>query len=147
MDWLLLVALSVSAAAFGHAALRVSTTIRRDSDEDWRAQWKALDPRRRKQITQAIRRGEAVLEPTDRELALRAIAQVEMTRRATRQTELLTWPLLFVAFAIAVVYIGVSTPLLLGFALLLLVFALGTLVSERQRRRLRRSAEATRRLM
>jgi hypothetical protein len=144
MEFVLAAVIALGAAAFGHAALRFARTVCSGSDEEWRAQWKALDPQRRKRITQAMRRGEAVREPADAELALRAIAQVEMTRRAMRPIELIAWPMLLVVFAFAVVSIGVSAALVLGFCVVLSFFAVGTLTSEGQRRRLRQSAEATR---
>jgi Flp pilus assembly protein TadB len=146
MEFVLAVAIAVGAAAFGHAALRFARTVRRESDEEWRAQWKALDPQRRKAITKAMRRGEAIREPADAELALHAIAQVEMTSRAMRPIELIAWPMLVIVFAFAVVSVSVSTVLVLGFCVVLTFFAVGTLASEWQQRRLRQSAEATRRL-
>jgi hypothetical protein len=146
MELVLAAAIAVGAAAYGHSALRFARTVRRESDEEWRAQWRALDPQRRKRIRQAMRRGKAVRDPSDSELALRAIAQVDMTRRAMRPIELLALPTLVVVFAFAVVTIGTGTVLVVGFSVVLLVLVVSTLASEWQRRRLCQSAEATRRL-
>ena len=146
MELVLAAAITVGAAAWGHAALRFARTVRDDSDEEWRAQWRALDPQRRKRINRAMRRGEAVRDPADSEVALRAIAQVEMTRRAMRPIELLSWPMVLIVFAFGVVIIGSGTAIVVGFGIVLVVLALSTLASEWQRRRLRQSAEATRRL-
>lgn len=145
MDVVLAAAVSVGAVVYGHAALRFARTLRRESDERWRAQWRALDRPRKKRITRAIRRGDAVAEP-DTELALRAIAQIETTLRAIVRLELTAWPLAVVAVVLGLVYVDLPTILVLTFGIPLVVLAVGLVVSaHRQRRRLRRSAEAMRR--
>lgn len=65
-------------------AMRRSLRKMRRGDEQWRAQWRALDPQRRSSIVRAMRSGMPVREPEDARLALRAVAQVEHVRRAMR---------------------------------------------------------------
>lgn len=143
---MLAAAVSVGVAVYGHAALRFVRTMRslRDGDEEWRAQWRALDRQRRKRIAREIRRGHAVGEP-DTELALGAIARIEVTLRAVEKMQLTAWPMVAVAVVFALVYVDAATSLL-ALGIPLAVLAVGLAVSaHRQRRRLRRSAEAMRR--
>jgi hypothetical protein len=145
VEFVLAIAIGGASFVFGHAALRFSRTVRRLSDEEWRSHWRSLDPERRKAIQRTMRRGEPVRSHDDAALALRAISQVEVVRTAMRPVEL-TAVLVFVTV--------VAVALILGFKLLaiVLVIAAGVLAmasawSAWLMRRMRQSAEATRRLM
>ena len=61
----------------------------RQGDEEWRKAWGALDPARRKAITQKMRRGDPIDDPADAELGLRAIVQVDHVKDAMRLTSVL----------------------------------------------------------
>jgi hypothetical protein len=142
--WFFPVVLSVAIGFYGHEALRFTRTVRQESDEEWKAQWRALDPSRRKRISQAIRQGDAVRDPDDAKLALRAVDQSEMIRRATRRLGLVSWPMLLVILALALGITGTSARLVVGGVSLLSLLVLADLASRLQQRRMRESAKATR---
>ena len=66
-------------------------TIRRmqHGDSEWRDAWRALDSGRRKTIQRKLRHGQAVEDPGDAELALRAVAQVHHVKEAMHPTSVL----------------------------------------------------------
>jgi hypothetical protein len=66
----------------------------KEEGRDFRRRWRELAPARRREITRAIRRGEAVTDPQEAELALEAIRNGERVAEAVRPLQLLYAPAL-----------------------------------------------------
>src|ERR671939_181193 len=69
-------------------------TIRRlravkEDGRDFRRRWRELEPAWRREITHAIRRGHAVADPQEAELALEAIRNGERVAEAVRPMQIL----------------------------------------------------------
>jgi hypothetical protein len=123
---------------------RRSVRMMRAGDEEWRQQWRQLDPARRKSIRKRIKRGEAVLDREDAELAVRAVAQIDYVREAMAPVTRASM-FLVLAFLIVGVVSGSTILIVIG------AFGLGSsavfdLLSCRQRRRYQKSTVATRRV-
>jgi len=71
-------------------------------DNDWRRQWRSLDPSKRRALTQAMRNGVAVHDPEDVDLVVRADAQLDHVRRASRVFEHMMVPIIAAVVAIAI---------------------------------------------
>ena len=71
-------------------------------DDEWREQWRNLDPSRRRALDRAMRRGVAVQSPDDVELVVRADAQQDHVRRATRMFEYTLLPIVAAVLALGV---------------------------------------------
>jgi hypothetical protein len=145
VEILLAIGFLIVSVGLSHTAFRFAKLARRERQQEWRSEWRSLEPERRKRIVRAVRRGEPVRGSADAELALYAIAQVERVRRALRPIELFAWPILVATLVWAIHSGSSAVAIALGIALPLL--ALGSVLSEWQRRRLVRSADATRRIL
>jgi Flp pilus assembly protein TadB len=137
-------ALLIGSAVYSTLAFRSTKSMRRGSDEELRRQWRALDRDRRKSINGSLRRGEAVRDQEDADLALRVVAQVERVRRSLRTIELVSW-VMFLVLLVALIVLD-HTTLAVGLGVVLAIFALLTAFSAWHWRRLRRAAAATRHL-
>ena len=125
-------------------SLRARRSMLEGSDEEWRRQWQALAPERRKAIRRSLRRGEAMHDANDAELALRAVAQTEHVRRSMRPITIVAVPMLSIWLVAGV--LADQLILVVGTALALALGVVLAPVSWFQTKRLRQSAEATRRL-
>jgi hypothetical protein len=77
---------------------RRSIRIMRAGDEEWRRRWRQLDSGRRRSIRQRMKRGEAVPDREDAELALRAMAQANYIRKANAPPMLASMLLVLAGF-------------------------------------------------
>jgi hypothetical protein len=116
----------------------------RQGDQDWVAQWGALDPEQRRELNRTMRAGKPVRDPEYAELSLRGVTQQRFVRDAM---EPLRWLGLFGLTAMLVGGLITSDIVALalgGFGLV----GLGAswVLGSRQHRNLGRSAEETRRL-
>ena len=136
--------LLIGSALYAFIARRSAKSMRQASDPDWKRQWRALDRRRRKSIRGSLRRGEAVRDPADVDLALGAVAQIERVRGSMRMIENVSW-VLFAGLLVALLALG-QTGLAIGLAVVLAALGVASVVSAWQWRRFRKAAEATRRL-
>lgn len=116
----------------------------RHGDEDWRRRWQGLDRDRRAAIAVRLRRGEAVEDPVDAELALRAVAQLGHVRAATRPVNLVSYAT--IAGLLALGAAGAHV-ILFAMAPLLIFGAVTGVLSRRRWARYQRAAEATRRAL
>jgi hypothetical protein len=144
---------STTATAFIFAGLCVaylaviprSVRKMRLGDQEWRRQWRALSPGRRKALLATMRRGEAVRDPDDAALALRGVAQLDYIRGAMRPVKLAG-----TATLIAVVIVGILSdqPIyaFIGGAGLI-ASGLLSVIARWRHQRLQRCADATRRLL
>jgi hypothetical protein len=93
MEDLVLAALLATIVATG-VYLVVHRRLRPTGSQEWRQRWKRIDRPRRRRIARAVRRGEAVRDPRDAELAIELIDQIErqmaalQPRRRGRRIEL-----------------------------------------------------------
>jgi hypothetical protein len=117
----------------------------RDDGQGWRDRWRALEPARRSAIVQTMRQGLPVTDPEDAELALRLVAQLDTLRVALRPLQLLATP------AMVVLTIGALVSRIWFVAIIGGVSLVAGVVLETRsflrRRRVHRSAEATRALI
>jgi hypothetical protein len=134
-------AASIAALVVVPRALR---DMKAESDDEWRRAWKHLEPGRRKAIRAKMARGEAIEDPDDAELALRAAAQVERVRQALRPVKWIFGGLLF-ALVVTVALTGPRLLAVLIGAGLASSASLSAFAWHR-RRRLLQSVEATRRV-
>jgi hypothetical protein len=123
---------------------RRSIGMMRAGDEEWRQRWRQLDPARRNSIRRRMKRGEAVPDREDAELALRAVAQIDHIRTAMAPVTVAS---MFLVLAVLV------SGIVSGSTILIIVGALGLgssavfdLISRRQRRAYQTSSAATRRV-
>jgi Flp pilus assembly protein TadB len=144
VEVVLATALLIGGLVYATLAFRAAKSMRRGTDEEWKRQWRELDPQRRKQIRRSLRRGEAVREPQDADLALRAVAQVKRVRRSLRPLNLAS-PLMFLLLVVTLVSLGEATAAVV-FGVVLGVLALLWVVPAWTWKRYRQSAAATRRL-
>jgi hypothetical protein len=122
-------------------SIRRLRAVKRDSRR-FHEQWKALDSGRRREITKAVRRGDAVTDPGDAALALEAIANAERVFDALIPLELVYTPGLLTLFAYGLMehdrtlmFVGIAITALAGVT---------TWFSWRRRRGLRQAAAAIR---
>jgi hypothetical protein len=137
-------AIAAPACAIYLILTRRSIRTLREGDEEWRRRWRQLDSARRKSIRERMKRGEAVLDRGDAELAVRAVAQIDYVRKTMAPVTLASM-LLVLAFLVVGVASGSTVLIIVG------AFGLGScavlgLVSRRQRRRYQKSTAATRRI-
>jgi hypothetical protein len=108
----------------------------------FRERWRELDPARRREISRTIRRGQAVTDPQEAELALEAIRNGEQVVHALRPLQLVYAPalvgLLVFAFVEHSRFLVVVGAVIAGFV------ALTSLLQWQRRRKLRAAAAATR---
>jgi hypothetical protein len=135
-------ALLIGSVLWSTLAFRSAKSMRRGSDVEWVRQWRALDRSRRKSILRSLRRGEAVRDQEDADLALRAVAQIERVRRSLRMIEFVSWVLFLGLLATWIIL--AMTVLAISFGVVIAVLALASALSEWQWRRFRRAAAATR---
>lgn len=121
-----------------------SIRLMRSGDEEWRQRWRQLDPQRRNSIRERMKQGEAVLDPEDAELALRAVAQVDYVRKS--MAPMTRAAMLLVVVWLVVGVVSGSTVLIVIGAFGLLSSGVLDLLARRQRQRHHVSAVATRRL-
>jgi hypothetical protein len=114
----------------------------RQGDEEWRQRWRQLDPPRRKAIRAHMKRGEAVPDREDAELAIRAVAQIDYVKRAMA-------PMTLFSVFLVVVFLGVGV--VSGDTIFIVIGAVGAgsallfdVLARRQGRRYRQSVAATR---
>ena len=125
-------------------APRLLRKMREGGDNEWRENFRALEPARRKAITLAMRRGTPVTDPGDVDLLLRADAQLDHVRRAMRPFELMTLPIAAAALAFAVEHHVRFMLVILGTGFLF--WAVTSVGAWRQQRRRKQSVAATRQL-
>lgn len=145
MTFVVLTLVLLAVAGIYLVLVRRSTSRLRHGDREWRERWRALEPARRRTILQTMRQGQPVHDPEDAELALRAISQIDYVRTAMRPIDLFLTPALIVV-AIAGIFVGLPVLAVIA-GVGLAVSAVLHLLSSRRRRRLQRSADATRQLM
>ena len=123
---------------------RRSIRMMRGGDEEWRQQWRQLDRERRRSIHRCMKRGEAVIDRADAELAVGAAAQVDHVRKATAPTTLMSQ-----LFVLAILVLGVisgSTILIIGMVVALASGTIFDLLARRQQHQYRKSIAATQRV-
>lgn len=116
----------------------------RQGDEEWRRRWRELDPARKQSIRRKMKRGEAVPDPEDAELARRAVAQVDYIRKAMA-------PLVIINMVVVLAFLAVGIASGLTFLIVVAAAGLGStavldVLSRHQRRQHRQSVAATERL-
>jgi hypothetical protein len=116
----------------------------RAGDEDWRHRWRQLDANRRRSIRKRMKRGEAIRDGEDAELALRAVAQINYIRKAMAPVTLVSM-FLVVAWLVVGAVSGSAILIIVGACGLVLSGVFG-LAARWQRYRYERSTAATRRL-
>ena len=122
-------------------------TIRRlravkEDGRDFRRRWRELEPARRREITHAIRRGHAVTDPQEAELALEAIRNGERVAEAVRPMQILYAPAL--AGLLVYAFVEHSRFLIVAGAAIAGFVALTSLWQWQRARKLRVAAAATR---
>jgi hypothetical protein len=132
------------ALAAAHLIL-VPRAIRRmravkEGGPEFHRRWRELEPARRRAITRAIRRGRAVSDPRETELALEAIRNGERVFAAIRPLQLLYAPALVVLVAWG--FAEHARFVVVGAAALAGLFALTSLSQWRRARKLRAAAAA-----
>lgn len=117
-------------------------TFKRLKDDDFTGAWRGVDRERKRAIRKAMRQGVAVEDPQDAALALRLASRVEQLRGVLRPIELL-----YTAVLVGLLIIGLSSPEYRFLAWLSgCSFGVTALLWPpvlHQRRRMRRSAQAT----
>ena len=148
MAWLIFLAVLVVLLTAVHLVL-FRPTIRRlravkEDGRDFRRRWRALEPGRRREITHALRRGQAVTDPQEAELALEAIRNGERVVHALRPLQLLYAPAL--AGLLAYGFVEHSRFLIVTGAAIVGFVAATSLLQWQRARKLRAAAAATRAL-
>jgi hypothetical protein len=84
-----LLGLAVAAVVASAVAVLVYRSSHRADDREWRRKWQRVPRSKRREITRAVRRGEAVRDPRDAQLALEVIDRIE--RQAARYQRRRSW--------------------------------------------------------
>jgi hypothetical protein len=144
MSWFIVLAaaLVVVAAANLILVLRLIRRLRAVKEEglEFRRRWRELEPGRRRAIKRAVRRGQAVSDPQEARLALKAIENGERVFAALRPFQLL-YPSTFAA-VLVLALVEQTRFVAVGVAVLGALFAFTWLSHWQRMRKLRASAAA-----